>query len=136
MRAVEQPAIIALLLHKGADPAKETPYGKTALFYAVQYNQPETVGLLVSAGADVNHPIKSLEEIKTSYMHSFDVYPVEKVTEFTPLVYSLRYASPEITDYLKHHGATLGSANPRTIHDWVMQNPQMTEAEFAKRIAP
>ena len=123
MRAVEQPEIIALLLKKGANPEGETPYGKTALFYAVRYNQLETVKLLLSAGAKINHPIKKLEELKKIGTRGSD-YLLEKVAEFTPLVYSQANAAPEISDYLKQKGATLGNAKPEVVQKWLKENSQ------------
>ncbi len=130
MRAVEQPDIIKLLLQKGANLEEKTPYGKTALFYAVQYNQLDSVKELVEAGADVNHKLDNLERFEGL---GGDYLP-EKIAEFTPLVYSLRYSSPEMTAYLKNKGAKLGTARLETIRKWVLENPLLKPSEIDQQL--
>lgn len=117
MRAIQQPAILALLLKHGAKVDQETPFGKTALFYAVQFNQLDSVKLLLAAKANVNHRLKNIDTFKR--LDSEHDYLLEKVDSFTPYIYSLRYASPNVTEYLLAMGADTKTLPPEQYQEWV-----------------
>lgn len=119
MKAVTQPLTLEVLLKSGAEPNVETPYGKTALFYAIQWNNFDSVKLLVEHGADVNkklHDIKAFKKINDEIV-DYDFY-LEDVANFTPLIYSLRYGSEEMSEYLCEHKATLGDNALDKFEEW------------------
>ena len=126
MKAVGRPDVLRLLLEKGADPKAATLYGKTALFYAVQYGSIEAVRVLLGAGAPVNDAILDLGSLEALYNaqlsqsdSQYDALP-EKVADFTPLVYALRYGTCAMQEILLAHGATLGKAPRERIQEWLM----------------
>jgi len=131
MKAVLRPDIISLLLKKGAKVNAATKYGKTALFYAIQFGSIEAVKLLLEHEANLNQALKSLEYFKEI---DDDFFLLEQVADFTPLVYSLRYGSNEVTQLLLKHGAKLGKADKNRIKNWVMKNNDINEEKIAKQI--
>ena len=132
MKAVLRPDIISLLLSKGAKVNAATKYGKTALFYAIQFGSIEAVRILLEHGANPNQALRSLEEFKTI---DNDFFLLEQVADFTPLVYSLRCGSDQVTQLLLKHGAKHGKANRNRIKSWVMKNNDINEGEIAKQIS-
>jgi hypothetical protein len=132
MKAVLRSDIISLLLSKGAKVNTATKYGKTALFYAIQFGSIEAVRILLEHGANPNQTLKSLEEFKTI---DNDFFLIEQVADFTPLVYSLRYSSDEVTQLLLKHGAKLEKADKSRIKNWVMKNNDINEEKIAKKIS-
>lgn len=121
MKAVEQPQILTLLLKHGANVDEQNPFGKTALFYAIQFNQLDSVKLLIDAKANVNHQLKNANALKALYDEVGGEYLLEKVASFTPYIYSLRYASKEITEYLLAKGADPKALPDTQFRDWVQQ---------------
>ncbi|CAO5675124.1 MAG: hypothetical protein HEEMFOPI_00180 [Holosporales bacterium] len=120
MNAVTRPTVLKKLIVKKADVNASNCFGKTALFYAVQFSDLESVKLIVEHGANVNASIDSLMLIKKRYDKEYHCdYLPEKVADFTPLVYAMRYAKQDVRDYLMAQGATQGCADQKRISDWV-----------------
>ena len=94
MNAITRPETMTLLLKNKANVHWKNPFGKTALFYAVQFGGKEAVDLLLKGGARVNDSLDSLPEITKKFGCGF--YMPEVVAGFTPLVYALRYASEDV----------------------------------------
>ncbi len=132
MKATLRPEIISLLLSKGAKINAATKYGKTALFYAIQFGSIEAVKILSEHKANPNQALKSLEEFKTI---DDNFFLLEQVADFTPLVYSLRYGSNEVTELLLKHGAKLGKADKNRIKNWAMKNNEINKEKLAKQIS-
>jgi Ankyrin repeats (3 copies)/Ankyrin repeat len=107
MMAVKRPEVIRYLLQNGVDPNYQNSFvGKTALFYAVQYNALESAKTLLEKGADVNHALKTRDELIDLAMElgfSMDIFAVD--AEKTPLVYAAMYASLPLIRLLVEHGA-------------------------------
>ncbi len=120
MKAVAEPRILALLLKHGANVDQQNPFGKTALFYAVQFNQLDSVKLLVEAKANVNHQLKNVDALKALYEEGGE-YLLEKVGSFTPYIYSLRYTSKGVTDYLLANGADSKALPETRYQEWIQQ---------------
>lgn len=121
MNAAGRPAILSLLIDTGAKIDAPNPFGKTALFYAIQHNNYDSVKLLIEQGADVNHSLANLDkfiELAEDYEQG-EIFRLEQVAEFTPLVYAMRYASKEIIELLKDKGAKMGDAPRKRINEWV-----------------
>ena len=127
MKAIEQPEIVKILLDNGANPNVSTPYGKTPLFYAIQYNNLESVKLLLKAKADINAAIKNKESLEGLCHESGAYFLLEKVANFTPLVYALEYSSEKVIDLLIKEGATLGALKVDDIKGWVKGNEKIKE---------
>ena len=127
MKAVLRPEIISLLLNKGAEINATTKYGKTALFYAIQFGSIDAVRLLLEHGANPNQALKSLEYFKEI---DNDFFLLEEVADFTPLVYSLRYGSNEVTQLLLKHGAKLGKTDKSRIKNWGIKNQNINKKQI------
>jgi len=133
--AVLYPNALHYLLSKGLNPNHQNDFGKTPLIYAVQYNQPESVRMLLEAGADPN--VKTTKPVNTCF------YTI-RTFNMTPLHYAVRYASPEIIRMLLDDGAAtfIKADNQRddsqdTALDWLLvytnpfeeeKNPNMPDA--------
>ena len=106
MSAVTRPEIVKLLLENKDNVDAENSFGKTALFYAIQFNNLESVKLLLEAGAEINHQLLSNDEIRKLY--DSDMYiEISIVGSFTPLAYAKKYGSKELIDFLEASGAKL-----------------------------
>jgi uncharacterized protein YecT (DUF1311 family) len=125
MKAVDQPHVLALLLKRGANIEQQNPFGKTALFYAIQFNQFDSVKLLVEANANVNHQLKDFDRFIALHEEGGD-YLLEKVSRFTPYIYSLRYASKEVTDYLLANGANPKALPEIQFKEWIQHTASLS----------
>ncbi len=140
MNAANKPEVLKFLLDQGADIHAKNGFGKTALFYAVQFGDTACVSALLERGAHVNDPLDSLEVLSQKFENPGPSDPKapsllpEMVADFTPLVYALRYAPQETIDHLKAKGATLGTAPPERIKGWVLQGTTFDQATLAKRL--
>jgi hypothetical protein len=139
MMAVKRPEAIRYLLQHGADPNYQNSFGKTALFYAVQYNALESMRMLIEGGAEVNHALKTRDEIFDAVIesqYSIDYFASE--AEMTPLMYAAQYASLPLIRLLVEQGADIhkkncaGSQAVDYLEDNLML--QKAEQELARRL--
>lgn len=114
IKASNRPEVLAFLIKKGAILEGKTPFGKTALFYAVQFNNQESVKILVEAGARINAVIQVPEDDQ-----SWQYEDLQQVRGFTPLAYSIRYGNLRLTQYLISKGANLQGIDKDILRDWV-----------------
>ena len=108
MNAANKPDVMALLIACGADVNKPNPFGKTALFYAIQFGDYRCVEFLIQKGADVNQALYGLSTFMDISHKSFDLgcyFLLEHVADFTPLVYARRYATQDVQNLLILQGA-------------------------------
>ena len=54
MLAVTRPDVVQILLHSGVDPGATNGFGKNALMTAAQYDNAESIALLLKSGADID----------------------------------------------------------------------------------
>lgn len=94
--AVIYPEALQYLLDQGLDPNQKNEFGKTALMYAAQYNQLESVAILLSKKADPN--------LSTIIPEDNCNYTLSK-SGMRALHYAVRYASPEVIKLLIKNGA-------------------------------
>lgn len=120
MKAVQRPEVVALLLKHGAKVNARNPFGKTALFYAIQFGSDQTIQMLLQAGANANDALYNLKRMEHLSDKSYGDFMLEHVADFTPLVYAMRYGSCNTQKLLKQRGATLGCAPPKRINAWVI----------------
>ncbi len=88
--AVDQPQLLKILIDAGGDVNYENCFGKTAIYYAIQYDELETAKILIAAGADINHETLSLDVInswKRERPECNDCYNIS-VGNRTPLMYA------------------------------------------------
>lgn len=146
MNAVTRPDILKLLLSKGANIEDKTLFGKTALFYAVQFGGKDSVELLLKNGANINSKLITLEDMEATgevdgslricLEHDMDVENIPMyVYGFTPLIYALRYGDEEVIDLLIACGANLGNSHKDQITEWVLSGKKITKEILDKRLA-
>lgn len=130
MKASNRPDILKHLLSKGAKIDETTGFGKTALFYAIQFNNLESVKVLVEKGAKLN--VNLIRERDKG-----DGFDLNETLGFKPLAYSMRYGSVELTNYLVKKGATLKDVPLKTVEAWVNKadedNRYKTHLELIKK---
>ncbi|PCJ29858.1 MAG: hypothetical protein COA94_00440 [Rickettsiales bacterium] len=121
MNAASRPEILRLLIKNGAKIDTVNTFGKTALFYAIQFGDYEAVKILIDHGADVNKALYNLE----TFNNLSDNYELEQffmleyVADFTPLIYAKKYASKDVQNLLLKHKATLGKVDLPLIKEWI-----------------
>ncbi len=103
-------------------------FGKTALMYAIQYNQLESMKLLLDEGADVN-----LATFIVKKAYGCDGYDL-KAGKRSPLMYAAWYASPETVELLIARGADklLKDTNDHNACDYIDKNEDVSEMDKEK----
>jgi hypothetical protein len=101
--ALESPALMDLLLKRGADVNARGNFGKTALMYAAQFNLIDTATFLLERGADVN--------AKTS--DTGDCWSGINVTKRTALMYAAENADLAMVELLLRYGADAAAIDSR-----------------------
>ena len=125
INAVMRPEIIKLLLEHKANIHEKNDFGKTALFYAIQFGSKESVELLLKAGEKINDSIYSLKQMKDADL--CEMVGPEGVADFTPLIYAFRYASDEMLNLMIEKGANIGKADPDKVYKWVGNGENITK---------
>ncbi len=124
MRACDKPNILKFLLQKKTKVDQTNTFGKTALFYAIQYGNLDTVKLIVEAGANVNAKIYSLDKLKKLAFDFSSKKPgpivlLEQVADFTPSIYAKRYATIDVQNYLQKKNANDGKIDAERVKKWL-----------------
>jgi hypothetical protein len=126
IKASNRPEILSFLISKGANLEEKTGFGKTALFYAIQFNNFESVKVLVENGANLNASLIK-EEDKGKEGEYFEL---KKVLGFSPLAYCIRYGSENLTKYLLEKGASLKGISVEAVRDWMQSNAYFFEVDI------
>lgn len=98
--ALDSPAYVKMLIEAGEPVDYENWFGKTPLFYAIQFNEHDTAALLIKNGADVNHPYKSAAELS-------DPCKTLVHTRRTPLMHAAQNSDKAMLGLLISNGARL-----------------------------
>ncbi|MCX2833349.1 ankyrin repeat domain-containing protein [Microbulbifer thermotolerans] len=135
--SVRNPSALKYLLDQGLEVDRRNAFGKTALMYAAQYNNIESVRALIEVGADVN--------AETYIPDDRCLYRI-RTSGYTPLHYAARYASHDLIQLLLDAGA-LPYAKTELRYkkddekypvDWLEENPVLEPGDIAalqKRLA-
>ena len=109
MNAVKRIDLLKLLLDKGTDVNAQNSFGKTALMYAIQYGNIDSVKMLVENKANVN--LATFTSDLSNCAHELSA------GNRTPLMYAAWHASDEVVKYLLAHGAN-ADAKDTEGHDY------------------
>ena len=133
--AVVYPEALKILIKEGFDVNQRNTFGKTPLMYAAQYNQYESIALLLAAQADPNLMIHQPKDNECEYSL--------ETTNLSSLHYAVRFADFKSIKILIDSGAWLelkALENSRnytsTALDWLIkhrdENINLSEEEFEK----
>src|SRR5690554_3770428 len=125
--AVQSPDIAQLLIDLGFDVNHENYFGKTPLYYGIQFGDLAIVKLLVKNGADVNHCYKGKDELPWEYQYSL-------TGKRTPLMHAAQHANVEILQYLLEKGADpqMKDEAGKTAIDYAKRAEREENEEFLK----
>ncbi len=126
---------VNLLLKQGADPNYENAFGKTALYYAVAYNDHELTTLLINHGADVNHTYKSkaeLDKIRWSELPFYQSVCSMKHTRRTPLMHAAQHSDIQMLKLLISRGADVTATDETgaTVKDFALMDSKDDNVTF------
>jgi uncharacterized protein len=110
--ALRNPEHVKFLLGRGADVNHENGFGKTALFYAIGFNDIGMVQLLLDYKANVNHSYKSKEVIRAierKKLPFYQSYCLITHGKRTPLMHAAQHGNPVLIKLLLQRGAHLDS---------------------------
>jgi uncharacterized protein len=126
MMAAPRPDIVALLLKAGADVKLQNWFGKTALMYAVQAQNLESVKQLLKAGADVNQAT-----LPITYEDENGCLSSLKAGNRTALMYAAWQGTPEMVELLVAAKADVGAkdSNGESAKEYVVKNTLIDEGQ-------
>jgi uncharacterized protein len=101
---------VELLLERGADVNYENDFGKTALSYAIGFNDIKMVELLLDHNADVNHSYNNKDATPTKESPFYQLsYCSMTHWKRTPLMHAAQHGNVELLKLLLQRGAKLDS---------------------------
>ncbi|MSN97048.1 ankyrin repeat domain-containing protein [Campylobacter sp. FMV-PI01] len=115
--------MVKFLLKKGADINYKNSFGKTVLFYAVEFKDKDLVKFLITNKADVNAKIISNYE-KSSINSSNLKFCALNHTSKSVLMHAAKYSNLEIVKILIQNGAKIDESDDMgyNLADWAWQN--------------
>lgn len=123
--ALNNSSLVELLIKKGFDPNHQNYFGKTALYYAIQFNLHDSVKILLENGADVNHTYQLEKEDKLGCS------PIKQWGR-TPLMHAAQHADLRMLRLLIQNGADFSSTDVKgsTAHDYAVKEGKMENANY------
>lgn len=131
--ALRQPNSVLFLLSKQPNVNYENSFGKTALFYAIAYNDHKLVELLLNHKADVNHRYFSKEKLdQIDYSIGGGFVRIKRSLR-TPLMHAAQHSDIKMMKLLIDHGADINAQdeNHATIADYAKGSNKKENLEFA-----
>ena len=107
--ALQDHALLELLLQHSVPVNAQNPFGKTAIFYAIQSNDLNAVRILIAHGANINHAYKTASELRPDGDQC--IYPDLRHTGRTPLMHAAQNSNVAMLKLLVKHGARLGATD-------------------------
>lgn len=95
--AIKNSKYVEILLNAGFSPNLQNEFGKTPLYYAIEFNQHDSVRLLLEQGADINH------KYNAGYEDSWHCLGVTYGR--TPLMHAAQHADEAMVQLLLDKGA-------------------------------
>ena len=128
--SVKEPSNIKVLLNAGFQIDHQNEFGKTALFYAIQFNQHDSVKVLLSHGANVNHTYQQEKE---------DKWRCSGVEQWgrTPLMHAAHHSDIDMLNLLLNNGANMKAKDIKgsTAFDYAKSNNKKENASFLMKKA-
>jgi uncharacterized protein YecT (DUF1311 family) len=120
-KAVEQPALLQEFIDSGEDVNSQSSWGKTPLMVAAHMNRPDSVKILLRAGADPN--------LQTNAMNECGV-TIER-GDRTALMYAAENADIDVMHLLLEAGAKIDAKDSRGngIDYYLSLNPYLSEVQ-------
>lgn len=126
MVAIHRPDVLKILIENCAksscsgldtDVNATNEFGKTALMYAAQYGFPDSVKILLDAGADINARTNKMYMDEMCFGDDFCMLNAER----TALMYAVQEGNLEIARYLVENGAdiNLQDSQKMTVFDYL-----------------
>lgn len=131
--ALRQPNSVLFLLSKQPNVNYENNFGKTALFYAIAYNDHKLVELLLNHKADVNHHYFSKEKLdQIDYGIGEGFVRINRSLR-TPLMHAAQHSDVKMMSLLIDRGADINAQdeNNATIADYAKGSNKKENLEFA-----
>lgn len=131
--ALKQPNVVTLLLSKHPNVNYENSFGKTALFYAIAYNDHALVELLLKNSADVNHRYISREKLdQIDYKVGVGFIRIDRPLR-TPLMHAAQHSDVKMMKLLIEYGADINAQdeNGATIADYAKGSNKKENLAFA-----
>jgi len=126
------PMILAQLLQSGFDPNHQNEFGKTPLYYAIDFNHLEAVKLLLSSGADINHGYQEADQRDVGW--NWGCTSIEHWNR-SPLMHAAQHADVTMLELLLAAGADINARDSlgKTALDYAKENDRAENAEYLLR---
>jgi ankyrin repeat protein len=130
---------VKFLLERSADVNYENSFGKTALFYAIGFNDIGMVQLLLDHQADVNHSYKSKEAMEAIEWNKLPFYQSYcSITHWkrTPLMHAARHGNPALLKLLLQRGARLDAVDQQEFNavDYARMGNKLENLDYLRSL--
>lgn len=130
--SLQTPDAMQLLLSRGAAVDYANSFGKTALFYAIEGRDLNTVSALLEHGANPNHAYKNAEALRELQCVTVDI----KHSARTPLMHAAQHGDVAVLTLLLSKGARLNDVDDLGWNalDYATENRQPANADYLRSV--